>query len=427
MRFILDIIYLFAACAYLPSFVFKGKHRLGIRQRFGIYAPDIRIAFKANQPRLWLHAVSVGEIKAAAALIEALRSRFPGLRFVISTITPTGNTVARQLAAREDIVIYFPFDLSLVVKKAVSMINPAAVLIMETEIWPNFIHELSAQHIPVAIVNGRISDKAFPRYRRGKFIFQEALKNIGIFCMQTENDASRIIELGADKQKVHIAGNIKFDQVKPAAASLPLRLGLKAHERLLVAGSTHDNEEEMITRVFLKLKPKYSFLRLLLAPRHPHRAAAVEKMLKQNGLFVQLISRLAADEREIEKDAVFLLDVMGILNRVYRLADIVFIGGSLVRHGGQNPIEAAACGKPVVFGRYMYNFSKIAKMFLDNKAALSVSDEDGLFTALDELLRDPGKKKQLAQNAQRLVDKNKGSVQRIIELLEKKSFFAKYG
>ncbi len=415
---LIDAIYSLLAIFYLPSFIFRGKRRLGIKERWGIYSADLNEKFKTQKQNIWLHAVSVGEIKAAASFISLLRARFPRARIIISTITPAGNAVARQIAFKDDVVIYFPFDLSFIVKRALSLINPAMILIMETELWPNLILEAAKRAIPIAIINGRISDKAFPRYQLGALFFKRVLKNITLFCMQTQIDSQRIIKLGAPAGKVHIVGNIKFDQLSCLAGASAPDLGIAKGERLIVAGSTYEGEEEILARVFIRLKANFPDICLLIAPRHLNRIADIESMLKKHVLPCVII-RSIEKKAIISKDSIFLLDVMGVLGQIYQLADIVFVGGSLVPHGGQNPIEPAACKKPVIFGRYMFNFSEIAKMFLDNNAALRVDNEQELYETLKEILRDTNKKNKLAESAYALVLKNRGSSQRIMELLEK--------
>ena len=417
MTLLFDFIYLLLSFFYFPSLLFKGKRRIGLRQRFGIYPQGIKKTLKQHDNFTWIHAVSVGEMKAAAPLIEQLRIAFPNLRFVISTITSTGNTVAEQIATDKDIVIYFPFDLSVIVKKTLSLINPKMLIILETELWPNMIRIAFRRKIPVVIANGRISDGAYPKYKKFSFVFAPIVKRIDLLCMQSEKDAQRIIDLGARRQNVKIVGNIKFDQVKEAQAEQLPELKTNVNELLIIAGSTHDNEEEILSRVYVKLKQKYNNIRLLIAPRHPHRVHEVIQVLSKHNLKSKLLSRIIQEELQVEPEEILVLDIMGVLSQVYRSADIVFIGGSLVKHGGQNPIEPALCLKPIIFGKYMFNFHEIEKMFLSGKAAISVDSEEELMRCLEELIRDKDKREVLAANAKALVSKNQGSVKRIISLL----------
>lgn len=417
MSILFDFIYLILSVLYLPALLFKGKRRIGIRQRFGIYPQNIKNALKVHDDFFWVHAVSVGEMKAAASLIAQLREYSPSLRFVISTITPTGNTIAKQIAAQEDIVIYFPFDLSFIVKKILALVNPKMLLIMETELWPNMIRIAGKKNIPVVIANGRISDGAYPKYKRFSFIFSPIIKKINFLCMQSEKDAQRIIDLGANPRNVKSVGNVKFDQIQQTEAKELPELKTDINDLLIVAGSTHDNEEELLVRVFLTLKEKHKNIRLLIAPRHPHRAIDIEKVISEYGLSSKFVSRIMQNGLQIMPEDVLVLDIMGVLSGVYKSADIVFIGGSLVKRGGQNPIEPALCLKPIIFGKYMYNFHDIEKMFLSANAAVTVDNEEALIQALDELICDKGKRDILAKNAKDLVLKNQGSVKKIINLL----------
>lgn len=419
---LLDIIYIVAAVFYLPAFLFKGKHRVGFRERFGIYKQSLKDAFKERKSIIWLHAVSVGEMKAAAFLLERLHHVFPEKRILISTITPTGNVIAHQLASKLDLVIYFPFDLKWVVKKALDLIKPEILLIMETEIWPNMIIEASKRKIPVAVINGRISDQAFPRYQWAGMFFKPIVQKINLFCMQTAIDADRITILGADKQRVHVVGNLKFDQARNFSSKNLPRLGLKKEEQLIVAGSTHPKEEEMIIEAFLRLKADYPKTRLLIAPRHPHRAQEIDKIVKGYDLNIVFTSQIPRTESMALSDCIFILDQVGALNQFYELADIVFVGGSLIPHGGQNPIEPAVCAKVVIFGKYMFNFARIAKLFLDNNAAICVNDANELYLALHDILGQEDKRKTLAQKAKDLVLQNKGATQRVLGLLQKQFF-----
>ncbi|MBU1088219.1 MAG: 3-deoxy-D-manno-octulosonic acid transferase [Candidatus Omnitrophica bacterium] len=417
MSLVFNCIYLILAVFYLPALILKGKHRSGFLQRFGIYSSDLKQRMAKEKFSIWLHAVSVGEIKAAVPLIKQLREKNPGLKLIISTITPTGNKIAQDTAAKEDLVIYFPFDLSWIVNQVFSLLAPQLLLIMETELWPNAINLAIRKNIKTVIINGRISDKAFPRYKIAAFIFQPIIKKINLLCMQTELDAQRIIELGADKQRVHVVGNIKFDQTAKIDKHALSDIGLNKSGRLILAGSTHDNEEYQIAKVFKKLKQQFPDIQLMFAPRHLQRVNHVREMLEAEGLSAVLISQLKNKDQTAIKDQVFILDIMGVLTDYYQLADIVFIGGSLIKHGGQNPIEPALLGKPIVFGQYMFNFSEVVKLFLDNHAALLVNDSEELFTCLRDLLSNKAKSDSLAKNANEVISRNKGSVGRIVSLL----------
>ena len=409
---LLDIIYLILVIFYLPNFLFKGKHRIGLRQRLGIYPLKIKESLKQDKPVIWLHAVSVGEVKAAIALIIKIRENFPNMHLVISTITPTGNAIAKQIANVDETIIYFPFDLSWIVNNVVAMVKPQMLIIMETEIWPNMIKQIHARNIPIIIVNGRISDKAYSRYKVLKPFFRQYISKINILCMQTEKDAQRIELLGAEKENIKVCGNIKFDQVVNSGEDNKYLVDFQKTECLILAGSTHDNEEEIIARTFSKVKLKHPNVKLLLAPRHPHRAGSISQMLKKQGLESIFLSALSDEAKE--NDKIFILDSMGLLNSLYEIADIVFVGGSLIAHGGQNPIEPAVWSKPIVFGKHMFNFSKIAEIFLNSNAAIMVENEQQLSEVLDDLITNKDKRLLLAEKAKEVVAQNRGSVDKIM-------------
>jgi 3-deoxy-D-manno-octulosonic-acid transferase len=417
MSLIFDLIYLILSVFYLPALIFKGRHKAGFGQRFGIYPDHIKQRLIKEKFTVWLHAVSVGEIKAAIPLIKHLKKDNPKIKLLISTITPTGNKVACDIAQKEDLVIYFPFDLSWIVKKVFLLAAPRLLLIMETELWPNSIKIASKQGIKIVIANGRISDKAFPNYRRAEFMFKPIIKKIDLLLMQTDADAKRVLQLGANKESVHVVGNMKFDQVPELKNKSMPAIGLGKQESLLVAGSTHDNEEEQIALVYKKLKQKHKDLRLLIAPRHPHRVEQIIDVLSAMGLSCIKISQIINGQKKPAKDDVFILDIMGVLTDYYRLADIVFIGGSLIEHGGQNPIEAAVLSKPVIFGPHMFNFKQVAKLFLDNQAAVCVKNKEELQASVDKLLSDNKIRSELVENADKIIKQNKGSVIRIMKLI----------
>lgn len=291
------------------------------------------------------------------------------------------------------------------------------LIIMETEIWPNLIKQGYSKNIPIAIVNGRISDKAYSRYKIMKLFFRPFVSKINILCMQTECDAQRIEELGAVKKNIKITGNVKFDQVLIADKNSKFPFDNEKNECLIVAGSTHDNEEEIISKIFSRLKQKHSNIRLLLAPRHPQRATSIAQGLKKQGFDPIYLSALG--ENDPGSDKIFILNSMGMLNALYSVADIVFVGGSMVAHGGQNPIEPAALAKPIVFGPHMFNFSKIVQIFLENQAAIQINNEQQLYEVLNNLIEDKQKRLNLAMRAKEVVENNRGSVDRIMRAIDK--------
>ena len=420
MPILLNCLYLLLAIFYLPNLILKGKHRAGFKQRLGFYSQKIKDKVKIQRPFVWIHAVSVGEIKAAQGIISSFKEKSPEKRILISTVTSTGNALACQLACENDLVIYFPFDLTWIIKKTLKFFQPRLILIMETELWPNLFIYAARKRIPVVIVNGRISDQSFPLYRAAAFIFGLVLKNVALFCMQTELDSQRIIHIGAQSDKVKVIGNLKFDaKEKNIRSDCKVIRFIKQQEKsnFIVAGSTHKKEEEIFVRVFTRLKLKYPHLCLLLAPRHPQRAEEIRSITKKYAQSV-LISEIKKREIILSPDKILILDVMGILNKIYEFADIVLIGGSFVPFGGHNPIEAAVYGKPIIFGKYMFNFAQIAEIFLSHNASICADSENELYKHLDSLLCNAFKRQQLCKQAKDVVLKNKGAAQRLMRFLE---------
>jgi len=384
-------------------------------RRFGIIPKGV----KFNRP-IWVHAVSVGEAISVRRLIERLRGIYPEKSFVISTVTPTGNIVARSIARGPDFVTYLPFDISFITDYVVRKIKPCIFIIAETELWPNLLNSLHKNTVPVAVLNARISDSSFKGYSAVRHIIKPVLEEVNIFCAQSKGDSSKLCSLGVNPAKIEVTGNMKFDQNLENIYDPKVyreMLGLKEDEVLLVAGSTHPKEEEALLNVYRSLLASYPRLRLLLAPRHPERSDAISSLVKARGFFPQRISTFR--DRGQRENEVFILDTIGDLAKFYSAADIVFIGGSLVRRGGHNILEPAFLNKPVLFGPHMFNFRDMAQEFLSNGAALQIMDKDGLTGAIKELLSDNSKVKALVKNAQLVISSNRGATDKNILLIRK--------
>lgn len=430
MRFLYNIFFVIFAVFYLPYFLLKGKYHKDLRQRFGIFDRDAFTDISSSAP-LWVHAVSVGEMKTAEGLMKRIRSRYPSKRFVISNVTQTGHGIAASSAGESDMVIYFPVDLSFVVRRLVRLIKPSLFIAIETEIWPNLITELNAKSVPVVLVNGRISGRSFRNYKLIKRMIRPVLDKISLFCMRTEADALRIKELGAFPEKVHVTGNMKFDGVLSKSEGGPdvwppirnKKAWLGGSSKLMIAGSTHRGEDASILRSFKELKKEHPDLSLLIAPRHIERSDEVSALTKEAGLDVIKMSEV---EKRCTQDtasacsgnSVFLLDSIGHLSSLYELATVVFMGGSLVPHGGQNFIEAAAYAKPVITGPFVHNFKSACELFVSNDAIEIVRSGDELLSSLRGLLSDDGKRKAMGQRAREVVLANIGSTDRNISLME---------
>ncbi len=413
MNFLYNAVFLLFCLGYLPVFLLKKKATDHLGERFGRVPKR-----EGTQPCFWLHAVSLGEALAARSLIDEIRKRHPGLQFAFSTTTRTGRTVLEKMRQGEDLLFYFPLNFTGILRRAVRRLRPDFFATMETEIWPALILVLKEGDIPVFLLNGRISTRSFNRYRRIRWALRRPLQGIDLFCMQYPEDAERVQRLGAPSGKVFTVGNMKFDVAYSggeSASGIRGRLGLKSHERLWVAGSTHPGEERFLLEAYGDLTQRHPDLRLLIAPRHPERAKEVARLIDGFRQKAVLISENGGRSRE---RSVLVLDTVGQLRSMYAAADFVFIGGSLVRRGGQNLLEPAFFGKPILFGPHMENFRDIVKLFLDGEAALKVHDRTSLKEAADSLLRDRALSRRLGEKARMLILSQQGVVQRHLLHLE---------
>lgn len=421
---------------YLPVLIFKGKLHAEFCERFAMFDRMKKDALLSGSGRIWIQAVSVGEVTLCKSLVALLEKKFPGQDIVISTITKAGNDLAKKIFAKDAIIIYFPLDFLFLVKKTISLIKPAFYIMIETEIWPNVLRELSSNGVPSVLVNGRISDRSIGKYRLVKPFFKRTLGYINVFCMQDSIDAERIIELGAPAEKVKVTGNMKFDAEVSAGIkdlqSIRASFGLRKDEDLFVAGSTHEGEEEILLDTFKNLSGDFPRLRLLIAPRHVNRIDQIEKIIRDAGFepvrFLTINTKQTTLNHSLRSGSgqaneirntkyerrIILLDTIGHLNEAYSTATIVFIGGSLIKHGGHNPIEPACFAKPILFGLYMFNFKYITNVFLRNKAAIQVFNKEDLYEKCKLLLNDINARDILGQCAKRSVAENKGAITRNI-------------
>lgn len=368
---------------------------------------------------VWIHAVSVGEVKAVRPLADALLDQ--GLALYFSTTTETGQELASQFYRDRATLLYFPLDWKFVCRRFLRQIQPDLVLLTETELWPNFIHSASSSNIPLALVNGRISEASFHRYLRFSNFVSTMLAHFDLFCMQSRADKQRIMELGAPENRTRWVGNLKYDYGVEESAEMER---LKARiERLLkprqdtllwVCGSTREGEEEILLRTYGRLRSRWPHLKLLLAPRHPHRVMEVAAAVEASGLSWTRRSRLEGASESLD---VLILDSIGELAHLYSLADLVYIGGSLVPQGGQNLMEPAVFGKPILFGPHMENFQEVADEFKKRYAALQVSGQEELQKRLEDLIRDPHARQWLGRNARKVIRDNQGALKRTLRLL----------
>ena len=446
MVIVYDIIFLLFALAYLPYLIFTGRYHKDIWQRFGLYPKDTVEDLKGKEI-IWVHAVSVGEVMAARMLCEDILAKISGRKLVISTITKTGNDMARRLFGGRAEILYLPVDLSFVTDGVFDKIRPELFVIVETEIWPNLVISLKKRGIPIVMVNGRISPLSFRRYIKIRFFIKGVLEKITLFCMQTSDYAERIKKMGAPADRVVVTGNMKFDAAGSVSTALDVDtirhdLGLKNDEPLFIAGSTHRPEEGIVLRVYKRLVRDIPNLRLLIAPRHIERVSEVEAVIRRAGfapLRISMITQYAirpstslgagntpfdlAQGRQY-KTPVLLLDTMGRLGQIYSIGTVVFMGGSLMRKGGQNILEPAVFSKPTIFGPHMFNFKDIKDAFLNEDAACMVKDENGLSRTAGLLLNNEEMRKDLGSRASALIRKNRGATQRnteeILKIIKKR-------
>lgn len=417
MFIIYNLIFFIFALVYFPVYLLQGKLNRVFLNRLGFLPHDLVL----DKP-IWIHAVSVGEVIAVKGLIEELRKAYPLKRLVISTVTETGNKLASGLIREGEFLTYLPLDFSFIVKKVIKKINPSIFIIAETEIWPNLISCLYKQNIPVITVNGRISDASYAGYQAIKLFIQPILRKISQFCMQSDTDALRLEKLGAEKDKIKVTGNVKFDinldsALRINTLALRQKLWLGQDDKLLVCGSTHLHEEELIFDAYKQLLSAFPKLKLLIAPRHPARRKDIGKLATQKGFMPIFISGIPGSCPTCINNPVFILDIIGELFNYYSVADVVFMGGSLVKTGGHNIIEPASLKKPVIFGPHMSNFRDISEMFVKNNAAYQVQDPDELVAKIKEILSNNILAKQLTERAYELIIKNKGAIKNNIQII----------
>lgn len=400
----------------------RGRRRRGVRERFGYYEQK-RLSSFADKKTVWIHAVSVGETQAAVPLVKAFKRRFPDWAVVLTNVTETGHQVAQGIA-EVDQCLYFPYDFPWTMGRVFDQLKPQLVVIVETEIWPNFMRVAHRSGIPTVLVNGRISDRSFPRYRQLKFFIKPVLQQFTRFCMQSSLDAQRIEAMGAPADRIEVSRNLKFDmQIEGLCEQHPeetrRRFGIPSGSKVLVAGSTHAGEEEVVVDVYRRLLNTQPDLCLVLVPRHPDRCSVVGELLSSYDLTYTRRSEIGDDPAPMASGSVFLVDTIGELLQFYALADLVFVGGSLVPVGGHNILEAALLKKPVLFGPHMHNFKEISRLLVKAGGGLSVPDSEGFFGTVTELLADPGRCRDMGEKGYSLLEDNRGSTDRTLQAIER--------
>jgi 3-deoxy-D-manno-octulosonic-acid transferase len=427
---------------WLVQMLRLGKYRAGLRERLGMVPARIRLGAEdaaAGRPVAWIHAVSVGEVLAIAPMVAMLRQDPPqltaadvghregmgeqGYRVVVSTTTHTGQRLAQEKFGAAH-VFYFPLDLGLCIRPYLRALRPELVILAETEFWPNFLRLAAASGARLAVVNGRISDRSFPRYLRFRGLLRKVLAPVELFLAQSEGDAERLRAVGAAAERVEVTGNLKFDAAPPVESATVTQLGEQlraAGAPVLVAGSTVEGEEEHVLAAFAMVRAEHPAASLVLAPRHRERFEAVARLLSLRG--VRHVRRSAPDAAAKDlRGAVLLLDTLGELAAIYRYANIAFVGGSLVPRGGHNILEPAFFGRAILTGPYTENFRDILSCFESRRAVVRCSTKNLGITML-LLLREGAEREALGERAQQVLMEQRGatarSVARLLELVEK--------
>jgi 3-deoxy-D-manno-octulosonic-acid transferase len=403
----------------------KFDWRKGFGQRFARYDSRLKQAL-TNRHTLWMHAVSVGEVNVCTQVIKALEPRLPNLKIVVSTTTTTGMERLQNVLPSHISRIYYPLDLRGWVSRALNTIRPEAIVLVEAEIWPNFLWRAMDFKTPVFLVNARLSDRSFRGYKRAAFVFRRLFGGLAGVAAQNEADAVRLQELGCRRESIHVVGSLKYDAAKldeRRVLDVPgmfRQLGVPAGARVIVGGSTHDGEESVLAEQFLRLQEKFPDLFLVIVPRHAEFSREVGKKLATSGLrFAYRSDIVESTQYRAGEIQCLLVNSTGELKYFYEHATVVFIGKSLTAKGGQNPIEPAALGKPVVFGPNMSEFEDIVRNFLDGDGAVQVQDKEQLETALETLLADTKRRDEVGRNGLKVVHQNLGAIDRTVEMIVK--------
>lgn len=417
------IFFVLASPYYFRRMRRRGNWRPGFGERFARYGPNLKQAL-TNRQVLWLHAVSVGEVNLCTQLIRALEFRLPNIKIVVSTTTTTGMAELRRRLPTHISKIYYPIDRRKYVGRALAVINPEAIVLVEAEIWPNFLWRARDSNIPVFLANARLSNRSFRGYKRFGFLFRRIFASLaGVGC-QNEEDAARLRAVGCRPEAVRVVGNLKFDAARldeHRVLDVPAmfrRIGVPPDAPILVGGSTHDGEEIILAEIARRLRARFPKLFLVLVPRHFERGNEVGRQLRERGVKFIFRNMIGADTQLADGEIECLLvNSTGELRFFYEHATVVFVGKSLTATGGQNPIEPAALGKAMVFGPNMQNFEGITRSFVTQDGVVQVGDASALETAIAGLLADQNRRAELGRNAQRVVRENLGAIDRTVEMI----------
>ena len=426
MFILYNILLLVSAVFAVPYFaarmILTGKYRKSLGPKFGFNPPEVFGSMKGS-PRIWIHAVSVGEVTAAAPVVNSLRARYPEACIVVSTGTETGQEMARKIIPEATAFIYYPLDIPFVVRKVIRQVKPDIFVPTETELWPNFIRICREGGVKIVMVNGRISPRSFKRYAATRFFWKHVLREMDDIGVISEVDAKRLIALGMPPARVRVLGNAKYDSFA-AKASVKLReemmerLNMTQDERVLVAGSTHEGEEQIVLTVYERLLKTCPEMKLIIIPRHIERGQAVLALVREKGFKDSLTMTEMDHGRQRRNERVVVVDVIGELFKVYSLATVVFCGGSLVPRGGQNILEPAAWGKVIFHGPYMDDFRDERDFLEASGAGITVSNADELLDGILKCLSDPEALVRRGEGGRSVVAANAGAAERYAALVQ---------
>jgi 3-deoxy-D-manno-octulosonic-acid transferase len=404
----------------------RGNWFFGFQQRFGRYDNNLKLAL-TNRHILWLHAVSVGEVKLCTQLIQALEPRAPNLKFVVSTTTTTGMGELRRLLGSHISKIYYPIDYRGFVTRALATIHPDIIVLFEAEIWPNFIWQAKKRRIPLYLVNARLSARSFSGYKTFGMLFRSLFASFEGVGAQNEDDARRLRAVGCRPDAVRVVGSLKYEAaIVPERHTLDVpgmlrQLGVSPDAPILIGGSTHDGEEVLLAEIAQRLRTKLPNLFLILVPRHFERSNEVARQLREKNVKLVFRTAIAASTRYAPGEVdCLLVNTTGELRQFYEYGTVIFVGKSLTASGGQNPVEPAALGKAMVFGPHMENFADISRKFLEKSGAVQVRNAKMLEEVLGELLEDKYQRAELGRNALHVVSENLGAMERTVEMIVEK-------